>query len=910
MSNYIENAEQIIEQADITLVVSRYIQLDSKGKAKCPFHEEKTSSFSIKKKDGIFKCFGCGKGGNAVQFVMEHEKCTYPEAIEIVAELCNLHIEREQDYATLEKEIVTFKPAKEDQKESTYSFKVKDVEDYELRELFPRYNDKLEDKVKQKYVAKFKSLNFHALESYTYVKNRKAITTNTHKRFPIFLIEHGDFQKIYKPKEKNKGYRFLYIGKKPKDYINGLVQLKKAFESNNAKLKSDVPQYDEDEQEDVIEQKLDEVIICSGERDSINVYYMGYNVVWLNSETAEVSKDQYNKLKKYAKKVYNLPDIDATGLREGNKLATTYLDIHTIWLPVELSERVDWRGKKCKDVTDYLRYYNQTHFKKLFDNALPFKFWDEKPKFKKDGSYTRSDYEFNNVQAYNFLGHNGFVRYREDPDREDYKFVHHSNSVVREISSNDVKMFIHTFLADRMEDIRLRNAMYKTNQLNDSSLSNIPFKKLDFKAYGPTHQHIFFGNKTIKITPDKIEDIKVDDLDITVWHDKVLKHDINLIDPMFDVKLNPETNDYDLKIINQESEFFQYVINTSRMHWQKEKTPEGLSHLEKKEHELHIINKMYCIGYLLHQYKDTSKPWAVFAMDNKISQDGDSNGGSGKSILFNVAIRKMLRGFPLNGKDRKKLEDNHKFEGVTKNTDYVIVDDCDRYVKFGQFFTLITGDFPVNPKGKTPYSIDFEDSPKLALTSNYTPDKMDGSHQRRIIYSVFADWYHDNTNEEYESDHTPKDDFNGSLFKDWDSHQWNLFYNFMIQCLQLYMNLPKFNPPMGNVTKRNLLQKMGDAFKSWADVYLEGNLDVEILRVDAYEDFKEKTKLNKWSMQRFITAIKTFCSYENYTYNPKSVADNEGRILKKVEGKMLEYMFIKSNHMDDNGKVEDDKLDF
>ena len=47
----------------------------------CPFHDEKTPSFTVSPAKGIYKCFGCGKGGNSVNFVMEHEQFSYPEAL-------------------------------------------------------------------------------------------------------------------------------------------------------------------------------------------------------------------------------------------------------------------------------------------------------------------------------------------------------------------------------------------------------------------------------------------------------------------------------------------------------------------------------------------------------------------------------------------------------------------------------------------------------------------------------------------------------------------------------------------------------------------------------------------------------------------------------------------------------------
>ena len=62
----------------------------------CPFHDEKTPSFSVSPSKGIYKCFGCGKGGNAVNFVMEHEHFTYPEALKYLAKKYNIEIEEKQ----------------------------------------------------------------------------------------------------------------------------------------------------------------------------------------------------------------------------------------------------------------------------------------------------------------------------------------------------------------------------------------------------------------------------------------------------------------------------------------------------------------------------------------------------------------------------------------------------------------------------------------------------------------------------------------------------------------------------------------------------------------------------------------------------------------------------------------------
>ncbi|MBE6220624.1 MAG: DNA primase [Rikenellaceae bacterium] len=92
--------DRIYAAANIVDIVSDYVTLKKKGmnyQACCPFHNEKTPSFVVSPSKGVFKCFGCGKGGNAVTFVMEQENVSYPEALKMVAKRYGIQVEeREQ----------------------------------------------------------------------------------------------------------------------------------------------------------------------------------------------------------------------------------------------------------------------------------------------------------------------------------------------------------------------------------------------------------------------------------------------------------------------------------------------------------------------------------------------------------------------------------------------------------------------------------------------------------------------------------------------------------------------------------------------------------------------------------------------------------------------------------------------
>ena len=93
-----ETVDRIYAAANIVDIVGDYVTLKRKGVnyvACCPFHNEKTPSFVVSPSKGLYKCFGCGKGGNAVTFVMEQEAVSYPEALKIVAKRYGIEVREE-----------------------------------------------------------------------------------------------------------------------------------------------------------------------------------------------------------------------------------------------------------------------------------------------------------------------------------------------------------------------------------------------------------------------------------------------------------------------------------------------------------------------------------------------------------------------------------------------------------------------------------------------------------------------------------------------------------------------------------------------------------------------------------------------------------------------------------------------
>src|ERR1019366_3081795 len=100
-------AEKVKQQADIVRVIGEYVRLKKTGQnftGLCPFHQENSPSFAVHPVRQIYHCFGCGVGGDVFKFVMEVDKCSFPEAIRTVAEKCGIPIPRPREHSAEERQ--------------------------------------------------------------------------------------------------------------------------------------------------------------------------------------------------------------------------------------------------------------------------------------------------------------------------------------------------------------------------------------------------------------------------------------------------------------------------------------------------------------------------------------------------------------------------------------------------------------------------------------------------------------------------------------------------------------------------------------------------------------------------------------------------------------------------------------
>lgn len=907
---------------------------------------EATPSAHLIQKDGIWylKDFGePGKGLNAIKLYMEAhymDEHRFGEACMALGK--RYGITDELDRSVNMPQFVK-RPARSDEPDGVVQFKLKEkFSKDELKLLGPKVTQETVD-----------SLHWYSVEWIGTPRDRQMTEKHSTETYPIFIREclveeaHGDeperkFYKQYEPKNTEKQYRFMYFpkGEKEADYINGLMELKEAHQQHvtkEAKLWGNA--HPDSEPFDETKCKLPEVIICSGERDALCVRSHGYHPVWLNSETAMLSAEQYRTLKKYADVVYNIPDIDATGIRAGSELAKRFIDLYTVWLPSRtMAMFTDHRGKRLKDLRDWsdLRP-SRDDFRALLLTGKPAKFWVERES--KNG---RRTYEIDTEYLFHFLQLHGFY-ILHDENSDEPVFIHFDGNVVRSVTPRDIRAYVRRWASGEgsTQHHDVRNMILNTPRLSPVALEALQETECDFTSYTPDSQLFFFRNGMVNVTADGLEwrSKKQQDFKGYVWEENVLKHDYREMKPMFDVKVRLDENNepvYDLSINDYRSSFFCYLINSSRIYWRKEmeqrfhskeereeyqKTHrfdiagEGLKETEIEEQRLCLLSKMFALGYVLHLYKSPDRAWALMAMDAKIGENDECNGRSGKSFFFSF-VRTMMKTVYKGARSGNPTKNDHWLDNVSQFTQLLQIDDLDERTPTRDFYDIVTGPMTVNPKSNHIFTIPFSKSPKIAFTTNYVPNDFDPSSDARLIYMVYSDYYHQKTSEnDYLETRSIRDDFGKALYmEDYTEEEWTADFVFALQCVQFYLRMKrdfpsvKIQPPMDNIRTRKLKRDMGENFEEWAYQYFaegSGHLDTQLVRTDVFEDYKRYSNVSTIKMKSFTRKLKAFALICPYIYevDPPEFRNSSGRNivsrsaddpLNPSRTKTVEMLFVRS----------------
>lgn len=803
-------------------------------------------------------------------------------------------------------------------------------------------------------------LGYYCVAWYGTVKDRRILEWHSDPdRYPIFMreciIESPDegkpdrFYKIYRPKEVEKQWRFQYYPKDtmPADYMHGYREMKQAHQQLNKDMADNDEKWQTKRISDIPKPGVDRgmtryyhVVLCSGERDALCVAARGDIPLWANSETKVLSQKQYLSIVRYAGDLYNIPDLDTTGVKQGILKALSFPDIKTVWLPSWLGERKDNRGRPCKDFRDWCGWKPmKTDYLDLIDRAAPARFWVTETSDKTGKARTTID----STALHNFLRLHGFFRLKDD-DIEEPQYVRIVDHVVIRKKPRDIRDFVRLWTQDEQDPDRpgqqlrnssnipvtnsVRNAVLTDARLSSVYLSALPEINPDFTVSTVSMQRVFFLDGVATVTRSGIDFKRWRELqlDSFCWREQVIPRNFRKLDPMFQIRQRSNIDGspakypdgqpaYDITISDTSSHFFGYLINSSRLYWRKEmETPysdaeqrrayrelhpfdiagEHLTLQEQQEQKRCLINKIFTIGYMLHTHKTQSRSWAPYAMDNRISEDSQSNGRSGKSFFFKAFELMKMNVVKLSGRNDHLTDNPHLYDQVTRFTQIVQIDDLSKRIQAQSFYDLITGDMTVNPKNNKSYTIPFDSSPKFAFTTNYVPSDFDPSSDARLLYMVFGDYYHQRTSDggtDYLETRSIRDDFGKDLFgSSYSPEEFNADQNFLLQCLHFYLTVNdepvKLLPPMDNIVQRNLLSRMAvDDFKGWAEAFFSpdgGNVNRKVPREECLNSFIRMARpQGKWSAKRFTQTLHAFAKWAPWIaeIDPKELCDSQGRVF-------------------------------
>src|SRR5690606_34159818 len=201
------------------------------------------------------------------------------------------------------------------------------------------------------------------------------------------------------------------------------------------------------------------------------------------------------------------------------------------------------------------------------------------------------------------------------------------------------------------------------------------------------------------------------------------------------------------------------------------------------------------IGYLLHSYKTSANNKAIIFNDETISEN--PNGGSGKGLFWN-ALKHMKKVSAIDGKTFEFTK-SFPYQTVSTDTQILVFDDVKKNFNFESLFSLITEGITLEYKGQDAIQIPVEKSPKILITTNYTLGGIGGSHERRKFEIEMSSYFN--------SKHTPLDEFGHMLFGDWDDDEWLRFDNYMVNCVQYYLENGLVSHAFNNLETRKLIKE-------------------------------------------------------------------------------------------------------
>ncbi|MGN0089938.1 MAG: hypothetical protein ACI36Z_03150 [Alloprevotella sp.] len=593
--------------------------------------------------------------------------------------------------------------------------------------------------------------------------------------------------------------------------------------------------------------KFRRIILCSGPRDGLNVYFHSdAHVCWPHSEGSNIPPKVVKRLREIAAEVIVLYDIDRTGRERADKLTLDHLELKTIYLPEELMKmRSSRTGKPCKDVEEYFNYYPSilreerktmdidSHFRSLVKSAKEKMFWRAVPHRRKNEwgeEVIFYRYELLIDRMCQFLAAMGLHRYRKG-DVTKFVYISEGNKVDiipdKEVE-NKAKEIMKSYLNESLYygDEGLMNAISTARGLNTKTLSEIPLIELDFRAWGEDFDYFHFGNCNVRVSADEIRKVPYSQMKYPVNRAAILQdvyYEYSDMSRYFSITENPslemwrkrykaeiyglkgeelkrkrqEMKEYESlnkyllvrnKPIEEWPPLLQTIYNMSRTWWKKEDAGYPLSAKETQFQDAHFINKILGLGYMLSRYRTDTRQQMVMVTDYSVAEEGKASGRNGKTLfagLLNlVRINKTIPGKDYR-KDPGSMAKNFSNFKLTVHS-AILIDDLNASVDADSFYNN-TSSLSVRNLYEDTVQIAPEETPKMILTMNNPFNLAEPSTYGRTWPIFLSDYYHEESMDGEMERRTPETEFGYDILKSCPPDERTENINLMLYCLQCYL---------------------------------------------------------------------------------------------------------------------------
>lgn len=430
--------------------------------------------------------------------------------------------------------------------------------------------------------------------------------------------------------------------------------------------------------------------------------------------------------------------------------------------------------------------------------------------------FTKTGVKIENYLYKLWLEAHGFYKYYPDGS-DSFIFVKVTNNLIDNTNEFKIKDFVLNELLKLKEHKVYEYLAGNAKFFKDDYLNILSESKIFFKDDTIDKGYIYFKNTAVEVTKNGAVLIDYLELDGFVWK----KHIID-----FDFIPTEYCN----------CDFSKFI------------------HLVCSGDQERVNSLTSTIGYLMHSFKTSANNKAVILNDETISEN--PNGGSGKGIFWN-ALSRVKRVADINGKSFS-FEKSFPYQTVSADTQILVFDDVQKNFKFENLFSVITEGITLEKKNKDAIKIPVSRSPKIVITTNYTLGGVGGSFERRKWELEFSSYF--------SSKHTPLNEFGRMLFDEWDNLEWQHFYNFMIWCLQNYLNTGLIQNDFKNLDVRKLIKETSYEFYEWVQDTDSIQLDQRNYKTPVFVGFLEEyPDYKKWLTQKkFWQWIESYCKFKGY----------------------------------------------